>query len=64
MLPTENYILSEIRYKQDKNYMEISALQLVFANGVESPLFEAIDGPNETLKSVTIDTSRKLFRDI
>ena len=40
-LPLENYTLSEIRYKQDQDYMELSALQFVFANGVESPLVEA-----------------------
>ena len=40
-------MLSEIRYKQDKDYMELSGLQLAFANGIESPLIEARDGPQE-----------------
>ena len=30
----------------------------MFANGIESPLTQAIDGPQEKLKSVLIDTTR------
>ena len=40
--------------------MQLSALQLVFANGVESPLIEAKDGPNEQLYGVMVDTSRPI----
>ena len=57
-IPQEGLILSEIRYKQDKDHMELAALQMVFANGVESPLIEAADAPNEKLKSTAIDISR------
>ena len=40
--------------------MELSALQFVFANGVESPLVESQDAPNEELKVSFIDTSREI----
>ena len=59
-LPQDNYKLSEIRFKQDKDYMDLSAIQLVFANGVESPLFESLGSRDETLKVTTIDTSREI----
>ena len=38
-LPLDNYTLSEYRFKQDKDYMELAAMQLIFANGIETPLF-------------------------
>ena len=40
--------------------MDMSAIQLVFANGVETPLFEAEDAPNETLQVIDIDQTREI----
>ena len=57
-MPQKDFVLSEIRYKQDKDYMELSGLQLAFANGVESPLIEARDGPQEQLFGVRLDINR------
>jgi len=33
--------LKEIKYRNYGNYADLTAIQLVFANGVETPLFEA-----------------------
>ena len=36
-----DFRLSEIRYKTKENYLDLSAIQLVFANGIETPFFQA-----------------------
>lgn len=33
--------LKEIRYRNEWNVLDLTAIQLVFANGIETPLFEA-----------------------
>ena len=60
-IPQENLNLSEIRFKHKGNKYQLSAMQLVFANGVESPLLEAYDAKyGDTRKSFTVDTSREI----
>ena len=50
-----NFTLSEIRYKNHLNGY-LFGMQLVFANGIESPMFETELGGifNESVKSIPI----------
>ena len=60
-IPQENFKLSEIRYKTNNIYIyQLSSWQMVFANGVTSPVFEAPDASDDKLRSFTIDTTREI----
>ena len=53
--------LSEVRYKHKNNKYQMSSVQLVFENGVISPLLEANNAKySDTSKSFKIDPSREI----
>ena len=42
-----DYTLTEIRYKNDGPIGDLSAIQLAFANGEETPIFDSRYKPEE-----------------
>ena len=50
-----DYSLSEIRYKNEGPVGDLSAIQLAFANGESTPVFDARNKPNEPMQSIAID---------
>ena len=57
----DNYKLTELRYKQYGDYGNLSGLQMVFANGLESPLFETRQAEEEeVLKTLKFENDRQI----
>ena len=55
-----DYILSQIRYKNLNTSNKLAAMQLVFSNGLESPMFAVEGAPSDEVKILEIDTSRTI----
>ena len=52
--------LKAINYKNFLNRFDLSAIQLVFSNGVESPLYASDSSASDTLKTIHINSVRKI----
>ena len=48
-LPMDNFKLKEVRFKAQNNAGAFTAMQFVFENGVETPLFQTAEAADETL---------------
>ena len=52
--------LQAIRYKHFLNRFDLSAIQLVFSNGVESPMYATDSSATDTLKTIHINSVRQI----
>ena len=59
-MPTANYALQQVRFKQFDNIDALSAIQLYFKNGNESPMFGVSSSSDHTLQTIDIDTTRDI----
>ena len=59
-MPSKDLNLKEFRYKHFDDKNALTAIQFLFENGKESPLFGMASSNDDSLKTINIDTTREI----